>query len=237
MVYPFTTEDISSYFEYLEFDQTSVLTVGSSGDQALNAILSGAKEVTLYDLNPDTQEFVESKVDMLLNSSYQDFYSNIMNDNNFKYFDDKFPLESLVKMNDYMSSEERYNELKDKLYNANLNYITGDIYDFSFVNDTYDRIILSNATQKDYYLGYLNNPDDKHEQRKFFHDAFERWHSKLNQNGIIQLAYLYSKDAQIQELYNMVCALDEYLLEILEFPNIGNEQVTSAVVTHTKKRK
>ena len=237
MVYPFTTEDISSYFEYLELDQTSVLTVGSSGDQALNAILSGAKEVTLYDLNPDTHEFVESKVDMLLNSSYQDFYSNIMNDNNFKYFDDKFPLESLVKMNTYMSSEEKFNELKDKLYNANLNYITGDIYDFSFVNDTYDRIILSNATQRDYYLGYLNNPDDKHEQRRFFHDAFKRWHSKLNHNGIIQLAYLYSKDAQIQELYNMVCALDEYLLEILEFPSIGNEQVTSAVVTHTKKRK
>ncbi|MCR5223700.1 MAG: DUF3419 family protein, partial [Bacilli bacterium] len=104
MVYQFTTEDISSYIEYLEFDQTSVLTVGSSGDQALNAILSGAKEVTLFDLNPDTHEFVESKVDMLLNSSYQDFYSNIMNDNTFKYFDDKFPFESLIKMNSYMSS-------------------------------------------------------------------------------------------------------------------------------------
>lgn len=45
-IYPFTTEMISGYIEYMDVSCKSVLTVGSSFDQAFNALLYGAKDVT-----------------------------------------------------------------------------------------------------------------------------------------------------------------------------------------------
>ena len=36
-IYPFTTENIAGYIDYFDFDDKSLLTVGSSGDQILNA--------------------------------------------------------------------------------------------------------------------------------------------------------------------------------------------------------
>ena len=40
-VYPFTTEVISGYFNELDFKDKSVMTLGSSSDQAFNALLLG----------------------------------------------------------------------------------------------------------------------------------------------------------------------------------------------------
>ena len=42
-VYPFTTENIAGYFSSLNMHNKSVLTVGSSLDQAFNALIFGAK--------------------------------------------------------------------------------------------------------------------------------------------------------------------------------------------------
>ena len=51
-IYPFTTENISGYIDNFDLDGKSLLTVGSSGDQVLNAILLGSKDITLVDINP-----------------------------------------------------------------------------------------------------------------------------------------------------------------------------------------
>ena len=53
-LYPFTTENISGYFKEKDIKNKSILTVGSSGDQAINAFAMGAKEVTIFDINPFT---------------------------------------------------------------------------------------------------------------------------------------------------------------------------------------
>ena len=51
-IYPFTTENISGYIDNFDLAGKSLLTVGSSGDQVLNAILLGSKDITLVDINP-----------------------------------------------------------------------------------------------------------------------------------------------------------------------------------------
>jgi hypothetical protein len=50
-IYPFTTENLSGYFNQLDFKDKKVLTVTGSGDHALNAILLGASEVHTFDIN------------------------------------------------------------------------------------------------------------------------------------------------------------------------------------------
>lgn len=42
-IYPFTTENIQGYMKNLDMEGKTVLTVGSSLDQAYNALALGAK--------------------------------------------------------------------------------------------------------------------------------------------------------------------------------------------------
>lgn len=51
-IFPFTTENIAGYIDYFDLENKSLLTVGSSGDQIINAAFKGAKDVTLLDINP-----------------------------------------------------------------------------------------------------------------------------------------------------------------------------------------
>lgn len=51
-IYPFTTENIAGYIKYFDLEDKSLLSVGSSGDQIINAILNGCNDVTLLDVNP-----------------------------------------------------------------------------------------------------------------------------------------------------------------------------------------
>ena len=56
-VYPFTTENISAYIDMFDLKDKSLLTVGSSGDQVLNAILMGCKDIVLFDICPFAKEY------------------------------------------------------------------------------------------------------------------------------------------------------------------------------------
>lgn len=51
-VYLSTTENIKGIFDEIDIEGKSILTVAGSGDQALNAFFKGAREVTLFDINP-----------------------------------------------------------------------------------------------------------------------------------------------------------------------------------------
>ena len=79
-VYPFTTENIAGYIERLDLKDKSVLTVGSSGDQAFNALLLGANRIVLYDINPNTYEFLKLKKDLILDSKREELYDRVLNE-------------------------------------------------------------------------------------------------------------------------------------------------------------
>lgn len=74
-IYLETNENVTGFFKEIKFngENKRVLTVGSSLDQALNAILFGAKDVTVIDLNIYTKIFGELKIAALKNLPYDDF--------------------------------------------------------------------------------------------------------------------------------------------------------------------
>lgn len=47
-IYPFTTENIAGYINEFELKDKSLLTVGSSGDQVINAALYDCQDITLF---------------------------------------------------------------------------------------------------------------------------------------------------------------------------------------------
>lgn len=107
-IYPFATENISGYLNRYNLKEKSILSVGSSNDQIINAYFLGAKQVTSFDINPFTEYYFELKKAAIKVFSYEEFlnffcYYNypktfIKNRNAFSY--DKF-----LKISKYLSKE------------------------------------------------------------------------------------------------------------------------------------
>lgn len=66
LLYPFTTENISGYIHYFDLKDKSLLTVGSSGDQVINAALFDAKTITVFDTNPYSPFYIYLKIAAIL---------------------------------------------------------------------------------------------------------------------------------------------------------------------------
>lgn len=72
-VYHCSNERLNSYFKDLKLKNARIATVGSSGDQVLNAIFYGAKDITLIDANIFTRAYFEYKTAMIRNLSFDEF--------------------------------------------------------------------------------------------------------------------------------------------------------------------
>ena len=72
-MYPFTNENISGYIDYFPLKDHSLLTVGSSGDQVINAIDKGCTDIALLDINPYSRYYYFLKVASLISLNIDDF--------------------------------------------------------------------------------------------------------------------------------------------------------------------
>lgn len=228
-VYPFTTENVKEYFERMNVKDKTVLTVGSSLDQTFNAIVLGAKKITVFDISPKTFEFFKVKKDIILSKERKDLYSTLISGETKKILMNKHQIylssdimteEEVVLANNYLQSEQNYQLLREGLKNVDIEFITGDIFkiDETLEERKFDRIIFSNILQN---LEYFFKDQDVFEVLK---NNFEKWKEYLNEDGLMQLLYLYSysyddlyNDNHTISVYNLkkvVDALKEYKLDI-----------------------
>ena len=103
-IYTFTTENVSGYIDFFNFDNKSLLTVGSSGDQILNAFFYGARDITLFDINEYAKYYIYLKIAAILSLSYKEFM----------LFFFKYGLSSFKK-NRCMFSKVLFKKIKDNL--------------------------------------------------------------------------------------------------------------------------
>ena len=184
-IYPFTTESISGYITKMDVENKNVLTLGSSCDQALNSLLLGANEVTVFDINERVKYFYELKKKLILSTSREELIHNVIGLKEYSYFEDIFSCNDLMKMNLYLESDENYSKLQNILNEKTINFITSNIFDikeYSKLNGKYDRVILSNV------LDYL--PSNS-EQGKTIINMYNELSKYLNDGALIQLYYLY----------------------------------------------
>lgn len=104
-IYPFSTENISGYIDSFNLEEKSLLTVGSSADQALNAILKNCKDITVLDINPYTKYYYYLKSSGIIELSKEEFLRF------FRYED--YP--KTFKKNKEVFNKETYNKLKKTL--------------------------------------------------------------------------------------------------------------------------
>lgn len=184
-IYPFTTETISGYITKMDIKDKIVLTLGSSCDQALNSLLLGAKDITVFDINEKVKYFYNLKRKLILSTSREKLINNIVNLKQFSYFEDIFSYQDLMKMNLYLQNDENYYKLQDILKEKNIDFKVGNIFNISEYlekNKKYDRVILSNV------LDYIpTNLKSEEVVLKIYNDLL----SYLNDEALIQLYYLY----------------------------------------------
>ena len=184
-IYPFTTETISGYITKMDIKDKTVLTLGSSCDQALNSLLLGAKDITVFDINEKVKYFYNLKRKLILSTSREKLINNIVNLKQFSYFEDIFSYQDLMKMNLYLQNDENYHKLQDILEEKNIDFKVGNIFNISEYlekNKKYDRVILSNV------LDYIpTNLKSEEVVLKIYNDLL----SYLNDEALIQLYYLY----------------------------------------------
>ena len=154
-VYPFTTENIAGYMD-MDLTGKKIITVTGSGDHIINAILKGCNDITTFDINPLTKEFMELKLEKIKELSldeYLEYFSNLDKDKyNYKYFD----IQNKIDCNLYLN-KTNYNIIKERLDEVKINFIESNVIDLE-LNSNYDYMFLSNIS--DYIEMFCNNLDD-----------------------------------------------------------------------------
>ena len=72
-LYSSSTENINSYMQYFDLNNKSLLTTGSSSDQAINATLSKCNDITVCDICPLTKYYYYLKLASLLVLNRKEF--------------------------------------------------------------------------------------------------------------------------------------------------------------------
>ena len=233
-VYPFTTESISGYMGIMDVKDKSVLTVGSSIDQALSACLYGAKDITVMDINKMTRAYMKYKLELLKRcSNFDEFYQMIAMFNGLPLSkDEMFSLEALRKMCPYFKDWKSFSQLKENMKDTKFKFIEGNIFDMDnvLIDKKYDRMILSNVLQ------YIEMYRGEKSVKEFIKDNFEMFLNHINDKGVIQLLYIYAYEGNNKftgfSTYDFVNALFGYNIEMISFPS-GNK--SDAVILYEKK--
>lgn len=105
-IYPFTTENICGYINEFNLNNKSLLTVGSSGDQVINAVMNNCKDIDVVDICPFNKYYFYLKKASIMLHSYEEFKYF------FCYYD--FP-KTFLYNNKYVFNKESYSKLKDLL--------------------------------------------------------------------------------------------------------------------------
>lgn len=159
-LYSFTTENINGYMDLFDLKNKSLLTVGSSADQAINAGLVGCRDITLFDICPLTKYFYYLKLATLLTLERNEFLSFLC----------KTKYQKNIERNPNLFRKSLFNKTKKIL--KSLDYESYIIWDYLFNNykgNEINRLFRIDVNQVSSIIGcnrYLINDDNYKLARK-----------------------------------------------------------------------
>lgn len=154
-IYPFTTENISGYIDFFDLKESSLLTVGSSCDQAINAFLSGCMDVSILDTNDFLKYYYFLKLACINCFTREEFFNYLKYCDHPKVFKTNYNSFN-VDMFNRIKGELRILDFKsymfwDKLYS---NYDSHEIRINLFQSDE------PRTDELEYYNLYLSNDEN-----------------------------------------------------------------------------
>lgn len=149
-IYKFTNEDIAGYFHHFQ-NKKNILSVISSGNHILNAILAGARNIDCFDISIFPQYYLYLQLASVLTLSKEDYLKYYFSDDREEVFSDYFY--DLIKKN----MSPKYKEFWDSLYNFDDGF---DIYNSLLFRQ--DMCLKSAAIERNMYLQDDNYDKLKH---------------------------------------------------------------------------
>lgn len=213
-VFPFTNENISTYKNIFNFENSDVLSVIGSGDQYFTSLLWNAKSVDLFDNNINAIYYFILKREAIKHLSYEEFSDCFVKNNNvgeyFKRLKEFLPRKTRDFFEQYFKNNKTFIGLTIEYKFHESNYVSGisiPYFDKSeyyrlqdILNNTpvpriylYNLLKLFDVVNKKYDLMLLSNiaghlglePEEWYEFLK--ENAF----THLNDEGMVQADYYW----------------------------------------------
>lgn len=198
-IYRFTNEDITSYFHHLQ-NKNNVLSVIGSGNQILNTILGGTRNIDCFDISIFPEYYLQLQIASIISLSKEDYLNYYLSDDREVLFSDD--LYDLISNN----LTGKYKIFWDTLYNFDDGI---DIYNsLLFRQDVYYKKL---AIERNPYL-----QDDNYEKLKnilktesinikpivtnILNTKFEKEYDLINLSNI--LVYYFNKKEYVEYLKN-----------------------------------
>ena len=210
-IYDFTTENFDSYMNEFNLENSNLFTVGSSGDQVLNAINRGCLDITLADINPFSLHYLNLKialVKVLAKEEFESFLICEVPDSTNNFFRKKIYNKIRSKLSD-INKDSRY--FWDSLYDNFTDYIIGYILFQNY--DSYEDIKEFNT--------YLKNDTEYNNLKYMLDDANIKFINKNvfdikdyeidKQYDNILLYNIYDYNNKLFRLKKFKCALNRYI--------------------------
>ena len=217
-LYCFTTENINGYIDRFNLEGKSLLTVGSSSDQVLNAHFLGCNDITLIDINEFTKDFFYLKKAAIENLNYKQFFKFMSLEGTIIKNRKSFNVKTLKKIIVHIDDDEAKQFWQELVENFNSKEIkklfTPDVpftYELKELNnylqdeESYHKIkktiknlkptfitanIYNYELKRNYDNIFLSNVADYNEVDETF-KLYTRLKENINAGGSILIAYLY----------------------------------------------
>jgi len=225
-LYSFTTENLE-YMRVLDFKDKTVVSVGGSYDQAINAYMLGARSVTNIDINPIAIHYAHLKHCALKNLDYcefKDFFLRHPQSLNFSIYQSLshllMPQSKLffdmhyARFGNQLRESIIFNNLFDepchKIYNTvylrdKAFYLMAQENLKSFIWKTQSivrEILASDVVLLSNLSDYAHYMFD--DSLKFREKIIQPWFDKLNPGGKIMTAYIYDSYNQQKNTMNEI---------------------------------
>ncbi len=207
-IYPFTNENIAAYYSKFDFKDKRILTVLGSGDQVLNAILLGAKEIDCFDISIFANFYFALKKAAIKALTYEEFLDF------FIEYNTVFEIKLYSKICKYLSPEIK--KFWDSLYLEFSGYQIrkSDLFEQTFSHFTdEDSILKTNLylNETEYYK--LREVIDNCEVRFFNCDILSLSEVCRNDYDFIGLSNIYSRvwTSEKETLENEIVKLGKML--------------------------
>lgn len=252
-VYPFTNENLSSYKDIYDFDNSKVLSVLGSGDQYFSSLLYGAKEIQVYDCNFLAWDFFVLKYYGILILNYEEFYDYFVTKrlDDSSYFNTLLPYLPNDVANRLQKNKKSHQKLSRFLY---LDVIDGK-YNNGFAIPYFDKekyyqlqSILINQKLPTFYLSYLQSLPSIVENQSYdiilTSNIYDWLYADLEEECVKEYKELLTKFnyEEIQALYrwkmseNLKQELEQNDFEITTVPSCNTLYMSKESVVSLRKR-
>lgn len=206
-IYRFATENLN-FMNAFDYSNKRVLSVGGSGDQMLEAYRRGAAHVTCFDVNIQSQFFIELKMAALKTYDLKSYKTAIHSGLIHNYHELKSYLtptavsffeanlkrltftdhtyHNIEQFIPYLENEHAYLQMQERLP-TNLTWINMDLRDAAnALRNTWHIVMLSNIADYSHVMF-----DTNEHILEFYMHCVHPFKTKINKGGILIYAYIY----------------------------------------------